>query len=375
MERGNRMRKVLFGITSLTLGGAERVLVDIANNLCGKYDITIFTIYAKGELEKQLNPKVKLKTLYPIAFSELSTFQQKIGVPLKILLRKNSIYRKYIKGNYEVEVAFLEGPITRLFSSKNKKVKKFVWIHNDISLVFGTGIKAKIKKRLDKKIYDKYQELIFVSQDNLDKFNEVYPNEKIENRKVIYNYIDKKNILEKAKEEKEIAFSETIPNFVIVARLVPQKAIDRLICIHSKLVNHGLKHNFYVVGEGPERRKLEGMIEKYKVGNSFFLLGKKENPYPYIKSSDYFCLLSKFEGYGMVLEEAKILNRPIIITNTAAREAVRDYENATILENTDIGIYQGLKEIIEKSKEEKRQEEIKYDNSNILEKIIELVGE
>lgn len=375
MERGNRMKRILFGITSLTLGGAERVLVDIANNLCEKYDITIFTIYAKGELEKQLNPKVKLKTLYPIAFSELSIFQQKIGVPLKILWKKNSLYQKYIKGHYDVEIAFLEGPITRLLSSTNEKVRKIVWIHNDISLVFGTGIKAKVKKRLDKKIYRKYQELIFVSQDNLDKFNEVYPKEKIENRKVIYNYIDKKNILEKAKEEKEIAFFEAIPNFVTVARLVPQKAIDRLIQIHSKLVNHGLKHNLYVIGEGVERKKLEGMIEKYKVGNSFFLLGKKENPYPYIKSCDYFCLLSKFEGYGMVLEEAKILNKPIIITNTAAREAVRGYKNATILENTDIEIYQGLKEIIQKSKKEKRQEEIAYDNSNILEKIIKLVGE
>ena len=54
------MKKILFGITSLTLGGAERVLVDIANTLVDKYDITIFTIYANGELERQLNKKVKL---------------------------------------------------------------------------------------------------------------------------------------------------------------------------------------------------------------------------------------------------------------------------------------------------------------------------
>ena len=53
------MKKILFGITSLTLGGAERVLVDLANALCDKYEITIFTIYAKGELEKQLNNKIK----------------------------------------------------------------------------------------------------------------------------------------------------------------------------------------------------------------------------------------------------------------------------------------------------------------------------
>lgn len=65
------MKKILFGITSLTLGGAERVLVDIANNLCNKYDITIFTIYSGGELEKQLSNKVKLKALYNKQYSEL----------------------------------------------------------------------------------------------------------------------------------------------------------------------------------------------------------------------------------------------------------------------------------------------------------------
>ena len=65
------MKKILFGITGLTLGGAERVLVDIANKLCNEYDITIFTIYSGGELEKQLSEKVKLKSLYNTQYTEL----------------------------------------------------------------------------------------------------------------------------------------------------------------------------------------------------------------------------------------------------------------------------------------------------------------
>ena len=84
------MKKLLFGITSLTLGGAERVLVDIANILSEKYDVTIFTIYAKGELENQLSSKVKLKTIYDNKYEDLSNFQKKL-IPLKILLNKNSI--------------------------------------------------------------------------------------------------------------------------------------------------------------------------------------------------------------------------------------------------------------------------------------------
>lgn len=378
------MKKLLFGITGLTLGGAERVLVDISNKLCDKYDITIFTIYAKGELEKQLNSKVKLKSLYNVRYDELSK-KQKILIPLQLYFNKKRVYKKKIKGDYDVEIAFLEGPVTRLFSVKNKKIRKIAWIHNDISLVFGTGIKAKIKKEADRKIYSKYDTLVFVSRDNMRKFREVYKdtvrNEYLEpvKKDVIYNYIDSEKVIEKAGEKPEITFDESKLNFVTVARLVQQKAIDRLIRVHSKLIKNNLEHNFYIIGDGPEKEKLQNIIKEYDVSNTFHLLGKKENPYPYIKNADYFCLLSNFEGYGMVLEEAKILGKSIIITNTAAREAVEKYEDSLIIENNEEKIYEKLKKIIENhsKKEENKnlQESQKYDNSNIINKIVKLIGE
>ena len=115
--------------------------------------MTIFTIYSKGELEKQLSDKVKLKSL---------------------------------------------------FSVKNNNVKKIAWIHNDISQVFGRGLKSKIKKRIDRKIYSKYKTLVFVSRDNLKKFNQIYKdirNQYLEpiKKEVIYNYIDKEVVKKKAK--------------------------------------------------------------------------------------------------------------------------------------------------------------------------------
>ena len=69
------MEKILFGITSLTLGGAERVLVDLANELSKKYEVTIFTIYANGELEKQLNNKIKVKNYKKCSYAELTALQ------------------------------------------------------------------------------------------------------------------------------------------------------------------------------------------------------------------------------------------------------------------------------------------------------------
>ena len=104
-------------------------------------------------------------------------------------------------------------------------------------------------------------------------------------------------------------------------------------------------------------------------------MGKKENPYPYIRKADYFCLLSKFEGYGMVLEEAKILNKSIIITDTAAREAVEGYSNKFILENTEDGIFNGLSKVLENKNIEKIDESNFYDNRKNLDEIIKLIGE
>lgn len=372
------MKKVLFGITSLGLGGAERVLVDIANELTNKYDVTIFTIYAKGELEKELSKKVKLKSLFNISYSELSKIQKHIIMPLKVLLLKNKIYNKNIKDNYDIEVAFLEGPITRLLSTKNNNTKKIAWIHNDILCVFGNGIKARLKKSIDKNIYRKYEKLIFVSSDNLDKFEKAYPNLKNVKREdmkkeVIYNYINKEEVIKKAEEMQNEEFDKNSINIVTVARLVKQKAIDRLIDVHKKLISEHLTHNIYVIGDGPLKEELKEKIRVNKVENTFKLLGKKENPYPYIKNSDYFCLLSYFEGYGMVLEEAKILGKSIIITDTAAREAVNDYKNSTILENNKDAIYEGLKKIIMNGKNTSDKNIEIYDNKEIIEEIINVI--
>ena len=377
------MKKILFGITSMQLGGAERVLVDIANSLCDKYEITIFTIYGKGEFEKELNKKIKLKKLFDKKYNEFSKLRKKIINPLTILLFKKLIYKKKIMDNYDVEIAFLEGPITRLFSIKNKNTKKIVWIHNDIKNVFGKGLKAKIKNIIDKKIYNKYDKLVFVSKDNLNKFNENYPSLNKKDKKVIYNYIDKEKVIEKSNEkinEKiNINFDENKINFVTVARLVRQKGIDRIIKVHKKLIDENLKHNFYVIGEGPEKEKLEEMIKKYKVEDTFKLLGKKENPYPYIKKADYFCLFSYFEGYGMVLEEAKILNKNILITDTAAREAVENYASSKIIENSETGIYEEMKKIINEKNEKnveksiEKVNNIEYNNKEILNNVIKLI--
>lgn len=325
-----------------------------------------------GEFEKLLNKNIKIKSLYPKPYNEYNKFQ-KLLISLRILFFKNSIYKKYIKNNYNIEIAFLEGPITNIFSAKNKNTKKIAWIHSDISLIFGNGIKSNFKKLINKKIYKKYQELIFVSNNNMQKFNEIY-NLNI-NKQVINNYLNKENVIKLSTEFNVDLFNKNTINFVTVARLVEAKAIDRLINVHNKLINAGYSHKFFIVGDGPLRKDLQNKINLLNLSESFILLGQKENPYPYILNADYFCLFSYYEGLPMVLLEAKALNKFILITDNSSKEALENYENKIIFENTENGIYNGLKEIIESNKNIKITNNNFNTNIEIINKIKHLLGD
>ena len=372
------MKKIIFGITGLTLGGAERVLVDISNRLVEKYDVTIFTIYANGELEEELDKRVHRISLYDFKYSQLQGMKKRI-VPLKMLFNKRKIFNKYIDNEkYFAQIAFLEGPVTRIFSVKSKNgANKIAWIHNDMSKVFGKGIKSKIKRVIDRNIYEKYDTLAFVSIYNLDKFNKLYDDMDLPHETVINNYINSERILKLAKEPIKDVFKKEDVNIVQVSRLVEQKAIDRLIRVHSKLMKKGFKHKIFIVGDGPLKEKLEKQIEKLGIKDSFILLDAKQNPYPYIQNADYFGLFSNFEGYPMVIEEAKILRKYILATNTATREALINYSKfSQIVDNNEEGLEQAIKfAISNKGNVKKMQNSYTYDNDRIINKITKIIDE
>ena len=150
-----------------------------------------------------------------------------------------------------------------------------------MSLYYETTRYSNQKKKIDEKIYNKYNNIIFVSRDSKDNFIKTFPNNKIRKR-VIYNFVDQRRIERKSREIEPYGIEPNIPSIVVVARLTKAKGLDRLIEVHRRLIKDRIIHNIYIIGEGEERKNLEEKIKEYGIKKSFILLGKRENPYPYI---------------------------------------------------------------------------------------------
>ena len=151
-----------------------------------------------------------------------------------------------------------------------------------------------------------------------------------------------------AKEKIEITKAEI--NLATVGRLNYQKGYDMAIEACKKLVEKGYDIRWNILGEGEERANLENLIKKYNLEYRFVLLGIKENPYPYVQNSDIYVQTSRFEGKSIAIDEAKILNKPILITNfTTVRDQISDGVNGLIVDMNVDSIVDGLETLIKDS--------------------------
>lgn len=362
------MKKVLFAITNLEIGGAEQVLVRLTSKLSKTHDITILTLYGEGTLEKELDQKVKVQTIYKKKYEAYSKIERYlISMKLKCPLWKKHIFKTFQLNTYDTIISFLEGPMTELLKEVKAK-KKIAWIHTDLTTHYP---KKKYKSLL--KQYTKYDKLIFVSKDSYHKFDEIDQKGTLKNRKqIIYNYVDPDIILKKSKEPCDIKLKK--PNFVVVARLVEAKGIDRLMKVHKKLIEEKKLHHIYIVGNGPLKESLLSLQKELKIDETFHFLGEQKNPYPYMMQADYLLLPSHYEGYPVTLIEGMLLNKYIAITDISSKEVLKEYPDHFVMENSEEGIYKGLKKLLKEKPKATSNYQDKQ-NEQILNQIEELLKE
>ncbi len=340
------MKKILFLIPTLNGGGAEKVLVDLVNNLNrDKYEITIVTLLSGGIFEDRLNENINH---YSIITANNKVIRKVLFYIISFILPTKIANRIIVREKYDIEIAYLEGGPTKIISaSRDEDSKKFAFVHTDVSNNYSLN---KVYKTFDDclKSYKLFDKVFFVSNNAKEGFENSIG--KLSKSSVLYNIIDNKEITKLSKEK----ISEVKPNkflFVSVGRLSKEKGYDRLIEAAANLNKDDYNYEIWIIGEGPERKNLEELKYKYNVSN-IKLLGFKENPYPYILSSDIFICSSRVEGYSTVVTEALILRKPILTTNCGGMEELLDYgKYGKIVENNTQGIYIGMKEILDSTNE------------------------
>lgn len=381
------MKKILFVIGQLGAGGAERVLIDIANNLSDnkEYSITVFT-FCKNKLDNQLSRRVKHVSLFNInaksrKISDRILNRFIVTNLFKLLEKISADYIRKImsirlKGTYDIEIGFVEGlPIKIISSSKHIESSKHIgWIHTDLSR-YNHAQNFFENYSEETAIYDNVQSMVFVSEQSKIGYKD-YFKKSHKNNFVIPNFIDCDRIRKLAEKEFELNFKYICS----AGRLVKEKGFDRLIRAYASLRGKGqLKDiKLLILGSGVEENALKNLVIELNIEDDVVFIPFTENPYKYVKNSEFFISSSRVEGYSLVVAEAILLEVPVLSTRTGTVSILGESEYGLIVDNTIDGIVEGMENFIIdiqefKSKAIKGSKKVAEINRENLEKIISLM--
>lgn len=311
------MKQLLIMAKSLGGGGSEVALIELINALPKElYDITLVLLDSDNEYAYRLKKKVNIVQLN-FKSNFVKSLVSMYAFPAKVL-KKLSVnyyipYYDYVTKKltnvfdktYDIAIDFYGyGSFTTAFiATKINAKKKATWLHDE-KLYWMKSIQ---------KYLDKFDKVFGVSQAVVDTFCKEYPYYK-NKAEVFYNVIDIKEINRKAELDEKIPFNDAF-NIVTVGRLTEQKGYDIAIQAASILKKKKIEFTWYAIGIGRDQKKLKKMVEKYCLEEQFIFLGRKDNPYPYMKQCDLYVQPSRHEGYGITVLEARVLGVPIVISN------------------------------------------------------------
>ncbi|MDH6456545.1 glycosyltransferase involved in cell wall biosynthesis [Fusobacterium sp. PH5-7] len=367
------MKKILFKVKGLGIGGIERLAIDILNNLKIENKKIVLLIENKEEdfLENQLDKSIEKVYLKPDWFNPFL---------LKIKLKKKNIFYKllynilmnyekrilsnsinnYIKNNKEAEIFIDYNGEAGKYIQKIKVSRKIMWNHLSIANKKGKKLE-KYGKRLNR-----YDEIIAICEEMREEliFEFPYLREKI---KRIYNFIDLEKIKEKLSENNISEEEKKMMNenyCVSVGRLAEPKDYETTIEAFNLLKKKGIKEKLYILGDGIKKEKLQNMIEEKNLSDQVFLLGIKSNPYIWMENADIFIHSSKLEGFVMVLLEAMACNVPIVCS--ICKTGVKEILNYNVGEGFKIGRTEELTAKIESLLKDSSKKRIYIKNSKIV---------
>lgn len=368
--------KLLFRHRSMEMGGVEKVMLSLLNNLDReKFDMTVLLNLNQGELRNEI-PKHVRKIAVAKGKEDMSP--QRLKQKAQLVMRRLALayFRKnrnkeeaklFNNEKFNVEIAMDWRDFEAVLSSPYHYSKKIGWFHSEIQVPKLQPVVPMILKS-----FPKFDHIVYCSQRTKDLMHKHYPNLNYPPESVIINAIPIEEIKKKSEENISDFTKSEVPVFIAVGRLHTRKGYHKLMEAHSKLLKEGFLHQIVILGDGEELPNLLHQQKQLGVENSFLFLGNKMNPYPYIKKADFFIMPSESEAWPLVLAEALILQKPSIATNTGDVSTMLDDGKTGILINYDEGeMYNAMKEfltneiLVSETKDNLKSIEGKFDNDRI----------
>ncbi|MGO5081666.1 glycosyltransferase [Oscillospiraceae bacterium LCP25S3_E4] len=332
------MKKILIVSHAMEIGGAERALLGLLESIDTQiYQVDLFLLRHEGELLKLIPNNINLLPEIP----EYTVLERPMKQTLReghFLLTASRLYGKLKaerfakKNNLDVSAIAIEysHKYTKKFMPKIQKNtrydlaisfltphyfvaekvnanKKVAWIHTDYDF-----IDVDINSELS--MWNKFDKIAAVSESVEQSFVKKFPSLK-DKVFVFENIMSAKLIVTQSKDNPKLSFSPENINLLSVGRFCHAKNFDNVPEICKIIRNNGLNVKWYLIGYGGDENLICKKIQEENMQDYVIMLGKQENPYPYINMCDVYIQPSRYEGKCVAVREAQMLGKPVIITN------------------------------------------------------------
>lgn len=333
------MKKILIVSHAMEIGGAEKALLGLLETIdTTQYQVDLFLLRHQGELLKDIPDNINLlsaiseysdlavpitnvlkKGHFRIAYGRFKAKRAAGKRVLELGLEKNDVGLEYShkftakymplisQTEYDVAISFLTPHY--FVTEKVKAKKKIAWIHTDYSAV-------SVDKESQIDMWSRYDHIASISDKAAEAFISVFPTLK-EKVITIQNILPQHYI-----ERQTNAFSveNEMPNdgtikLLSIGRFCFAKNFDNVPEICKLIREKGLDVKWHLIGFGADEQLIKSKISEFHMEDHVIILGKKENPYPYIKACDLYVQPSRFEGRCVSVTEAQMLGKPVVITD------------------------------------------------------------
>ncbi len=374
-------KELLFVIDSLDCAGAEKSLISLLSLLdYSKYSVDLM-LFAHGTVLERLVPD-EVNILKPLEYTDFTKL--KFGESLIYTLKKSNFkmlysrtkyslgirkkkYRnsqkarifwqnvsnniEYNPKEYDVAISYSQGVPTFYVADKVKAKQKLAWVNVSYRL-------EGRDKDFQQEFYDKYNNIVAVSESTKEIFLQTFPDYS-DKLAVIHDINNPNFILDMSQIGKGINDEFDGIKLLTIGRFDQQKGYDIALNTCKMLKGKGINFRWYVLGKGPLKKEIEEFIIKNDLSKHFILLGVKANPYPIIKDADIYVQTSRFEGFGLAIAEARMLNIPVVTTRfDAVYSQMVEGKNGLVADMDAKSVFDGIMQLI--NDQELRQDIVKY---------------